>query len=43
MQTMDEALEALVRSGKIRPKDAYQRAADKGHFEKLLNAPADAL
>jgi twitching motility protein PilT len=43
MQTMDEALEALVRQGKIRPKDAYQRAADKTHFEKLLNAPADAL
>ena len=43
MQTMDEALETLVRQGKIRPKDAYQRAADKAHFEKLLNAPADAL
>jgi twitching motility protein PilT len=43
MQTMDEALETLVRAGKIRPKDAYQRAADKLHFEKLLNAPADAM
>jgi twitching motility protein PilT len=43
MQTMDEALEMLVKSGKIRAKDAYQRAADKTHFEKLLNAPADAL
>jgi twitching motility protein PilT len=43
MQSMDEALEALVRQGKIRPKDAYQRALDKVHFEKLLNAPADAL
>jgi twitching motility protein PilT len=43
MQTMDEALEALVRAGRIKPKDAYQRASDKAHFEKLLNAPADAL
>jgi twitching motility protein PilT len=43
MQTMDEALETLVRSGKIRAKDAYQRAVDKSHFEKLLNAPADAM
>jgi twitching motility protein PilT len=43
MQTMDEALETHVRNGKIRPKDAYQRASDKAHFEKMLNAPADAL
>jgi twitching motility protein PilT len=43
MQTMDEALEQLVRQGKVRPKDAYQRATDKGYFEKLLNIPADAL
>jgi twitching motility protein PilT len=41
MQTMDEALETLLRQGKIRPRDAYQRALDKSHFEKLLNAPAD--
>jgi twitching motility protein PilT len=41
MQTMDEALEGLVRSGKIRPKDAYQRAVDKVRFEQLLNAPLE--
>jgi twitching motility protein PilT len=40
MQSMDEALEALVRQGKIRPKDAYQRASDKAYFEKLLNTAA---
>ncbi len=43
MQTMDEALEGLMRSGKIRPKDAFQRATDKAYFEKLINAPPDAL
>jgi twitching motility protein PilT len=43
MQTMDEALETLVRQGKIRARDAYQRAVDKAHFEKLLNVPSDAL
>ncbi len=43
MQTMDEALEALLKAGKVRPKDAYQRAADKAHFERLLNVPVDAL
>ena len=42
MQTMDEALEGLVRNGKIKPKDAYQRAVDKPRFEQLLNAPLDA-
>jgi twitching motility protein PilT len=43
MQTMDEALEALVRQGKVRAKDAYQRAADKAYFEKLLNIPTDGV
>jgi twitching motility protein PilT len=43
MQCMDEALEVLVRQGKVRAKDAYQRALDKTAFEKLLNVPADAL
>jgi twitching motility protein PilT len=43
MQTMDESLEALMRQGKIRPKDAFQRATDKAYFEKLINAPPDAL
>ena len=40
---MDDALEAMMRAGKIRPKDAYQRATDKAYFEKLINAPPDAL
>jgi len=43
MQTMDEALEQLVRQGKIRGKDAYQRAHDKAHFEKLLQASSDVV
>ena len=42
MQTMDEALEALVRDGTISARDAYQRAGDKAVFERLLDAPADA-
>jgi len=41
MQTMDEALESLVRTGKIRPRDAYQRALDKTRFEQMLNGPVD--
>jgi twitching motility protein PilT len=43
MQTMDEALEQLVKQGKVRPKDAYQRAADKAYFEKLLSLPGEAV
>jgi len=43
MQTMDEALDALVRQGKIRPRDAYQAAADKTHFEKLLVAAGEMV
>jgi twitching motility protein PilT len=42
MQTMDEALENLVRQGKIRARDALQRATDKAHFERMLNATAEA-
>ncbi|MDH5672927.1 MAG: PilT/PilU family type 4a pilus ATPase [Myxococcales bacterium] len=43
MQSMDDALEKLVKAGTIRPKEAYQRAADKQRFEGLLDAPIDAL
>jgi twitching motility protein PilT len=43
MQTMDEALEALMRQGKIRPKDAYLAASDKTHFEKLLVAAGETV
>lgn len=43
MQTMDEALEQLVKQGKVRPKDAYQRASDKAYFERLLAAANDVL
>lgn len=41
MQTMDEALETLLRQGKIRARDAYQAAADKAHFEKVLAAAGE--
>jgi twitching motility protein PilT len=43
MQTMDESLEKLMRAGKIRPRDAFQRAADKPRFEALMNAPGEAI
>ena len=39
MQTMDDALFALVQAGTIRPEDAYFKALDKARFEKF--APAD--
>jgi twitching motility protein PilT len=38
MQTMDDDLERLVRKGTVRPQDAYQRAADKAHFESMLDS-----
>jgi twitching motility protein PilT len=41
MQTMDDALEALVADGSVLPKDAYQRALDKGRFEAMLDASVD--
>ena len=41
MQTMDEALETLVRQGKIKPREALQRASDKAHFERMLNGSAE--
>jgi twitching motility protein PilT len=36
MQTMDDALEVLMRKGVIRPKDALQRVLDKQRFEQML-------
>jgi twitching motility protein PilT len=41
MQTMDEALMELVRSGAILAEDAYLKATDKRRFEALL--PKDEL
>jgi twitching motility protein PilT len=43
MQSMDDALEQLVKRGKVTAKDAYQRANDKVYFERLLRQPADGL
>jgi len=40
MQTMDEALLALVKAGKITPQDAHARAAEKQKFEALLKPGA---
>jgi len=36
MQAMDDALFALVQDGKITPRDAYLKAADKARFEGLV-------
>ena len=36
MQAMDDALFALVQSGRIRPRDAYMKASDKTRFESLV-------
>ena len=42
MQTMDEALLALLKDGKITPQEAYTRAAEKQKFEALLK-PGSAV
>ena len=39
MQTMDDALMALVQANRILPEDAYRKAIEKTRFEKY--APAD--
>ncbi len=39
MQTMDDALMALLQGNRIRPEDAYLKAIDKARFEKF--APAE--
>ncbi|MCK5800854.1 MAG: Flp pilus assembly complex ATPase component TadA, partial [Deltaproteobacteria bacterium] len=35
MQSMDDALEILVRAGKVDPNDAYAKAQDKARFDRL--------
>jgi twitching motility protein PilT len=39
MQTMDDSLLALVQAGRIDPREAYRKAADKTRFEAM--APSD--
>jgi twitching motility protein PilT len=39
MQTMDDSLLALVQAGRIDPREAYRKAADKARFESM--APSD--
>ncbi len=41
MQSMDDALFALVKEGVIRPVDAYMKAANKSRFEPLIDEPAE--
>ncbi len=36
MQTMDDALFALVKEGKITARDAYMKATDKARFESMV-------
>ena len=36
MQTMDDALETLVQSGRITARDAYNKAVNKSKFEPLV-------
>ena len=38
MQAMDDVLWDLCEEGKIKPRDAYMKAADKPRFERLLDA-----
>jgi twitching motility protein PilT len=38
MQSMDDALFAAVKEGKVKPADAHAKAVDKGRFEPLLSA-----
>jgi len=37
MQTMDQALMTLVKTGKIRAEDAAAKAMDKSLFERMIN------
>ncbi|MFZ9886669.1 MAG: type IV pilus twitching motility protein PilT [Myxococcota bacterium] len=44
MQTMDDALMKLVKEGRVRVEDAWQKATDKTPFERLMNdKPGGAL
>jgi len=36
MQSMDDALMALVQQKRIHPRDAYLKAGDKSRFESLV-------
>jgi Tfp pilus assembly ATPase PilU len=36
MQTMDDSLFALVQAGRLDPREAYRKAADKPRFESLV-------
>ncbi|HUK89275.1 MAG TPA: type IV pilus twitching motility protein PilT [Blastocatellia bacterium] len=38
MQTMDQALLALVQKGKIKPEDAAEKATDKAQFDRMVAA-----
>jgi hypothetical protein len=37
MQSMDDALFAFAKQGRIRPIDAYMKAVNKARFEPLLS------
>jgi len=39
MQTMDDALFALIQAGRVDPREAYRKATDKARFESLV--PSD--
>jgi Tfp pilus assembly ATPase PilU len=41
MQTMDNALMALVESGKVAVQEAYQQADNKHRFKALMDDPDD--
>ncbi len=41
MQLMDDALEELVKSEKVAPRDAYLKATDKARFERYLEDATD--
>ncbi len=36
MQTMDDSLFALVQAGRVDPREAYRKAADKARFESMV-------
>jgi twitching motility protein PilT len=41
MQTMDQALAALVKAGKVKPEDAALKAMDKSVFERIISSGGD--
>ncbi|HKF55508.1 MAG TPA: type IV pilus twitching motility protein PilT [Blastocatellia bacterium] len=42
MQTMDQALMGLVKTGRIKPEDAAAKAMDKAVFERMISAEGAA-